>query len=417
LKKKNLKKPLTKPKELEEDMSTEETTTQYDSWDDDLREHQKARSQPGGKKFGFFWKLTESPVKFHPVRPEKPYTHPKSGRQHPFRTGFRHFLPGKGKRSNGLFVECGHDRGETCAVHAYANPALYGLANVKEDTSLATCPAMPYFAVSGFIEEEFHLVPELVDGREVKRRELCQGRGCEHCKNGVLSVFGKKAYLEFSPAQWQYALHPINKQIENSFCACGGDLFVSYFACANCGKVVLDVSTHCDRCQSDNIIVDVGSKLAICENCKRQWSLVYTDHKQLYEDSLQVYTCRECRHEGFLRAEKFCAVEGCPVTPMSMFDAQLVMHKSGEGTQSRVFVDSYSIQPLDERLFLPEFQGNDELAHKVVDFHKKALDLEYLLQPKSIDEQCKDLGRPNPFTADTRGTQRYVRYEGEGSQA
>lgn len=395
---------------------SENNAQQFDSWDDDLRDHQKSRYKAGGKKFGYFWKLSESPVRFHPVLPTKLYVHPKSKRQHPFRTGFRHFIPGRGKNGGGLYTECNYGReGDPCIVHAYSHPELYELSNVRPDAGLASCKEAPYFAIGGFIEEDFHLVQETVDGKEVRKRVLCTGRGCEECKKSTPVVFGKKAYLEMSPAQWQHSFHPISKQIENHFCACGGDLFVSGFLCSSCNELVLDVSTHCDRCQSQNITIDVGTKQAKCLDCQRVWSAVYTDHKQLYEDSLQPYLCKKCKHEGFLVADRFCSVEGCKGIPMSIFDSQLTLHKSGEGVKSRVFVDTYSVQPLDERLFLPEYQGNDELASKVVEAHKKPLDLEYLLQAKSIEDQCQELGKPNPFTADSRGSQRYVKYEGENT--
>jgi len=403
--------------ELEEEamQEQEKSTQQYDSWDDDLREHQQSQHKPGGKKYGFFWKLSETPVKFHPVLPEPLYTHPTSGRKHPFRTGFRHFVPGRGKAS-GTYVECAYERDKTspCVVHAYAYPELYNLTNVKRDAALADCKANPYFAIGGFVEEEFHLVVEKENGKEYNRRVLCTGRGCEECQKGSLIVFGKKGFLEMSPSQWQQSLHPCNKQIENSFCACGGDLFVSCFCCTNCGKVILDVSLACDRCNGQNLSIDVESKQVTCMDCQRSWSALYTEHKQIYEESLDVHKCKDCGHEGFLRAERFCSQEGCKGFPMSIFDAQITLHKSGEKTSTKVFVDTYSIQPLDERLFLPEFQGNDEIASKIVEAHKKALNLEYLLQPKNIEDQCHDLGRPNPFTSQSRA-QSFARYDGEGS--
>lgn len=351
--------------------------------------------------------------------PEKPYVHPKSGKEFPFRTGKRHFLPGRGKAKKGMFVECGVDYDEPCVVHAYSNPAAFGLEGVAPDASLAQHDAKIYYAVSGWIEEDFHLVEYWKDENDESKgtymqRERCLGRGCEYCQDGLPKVFGKKFYSEISPGQWRHSIHELHKRIENRYCKCGGDIFVTSFNCGGCDRMVLDVSATCD-CGSDQVGIDVEKGEAVCDKCGAAWSAFYTDHKKIYEESKESYKCK-CGHRGFLVPARFCSTEGCEVDPYGVFDAQLKIKVTGTKKEKRLVIEDWSLQPPDERLFDPKEQGDDEWADKIVEAHKKPLDLDYLLRPPTAEEQAKDIGKPNPFTAVGMGASgRYARYDNDDS--
>ena len=362
------------------------------------------------------WRPTEAPTKIHLSRPEKPYVHPISGKEFPFRASKRHFLPGKGKRKKGAFLECGRDRQEACVTCAYSNPQAAGLVNVAPDASLSKCEAKIYYAVSGWIEEEFHLVDvtnQTGDGTH-KERWRCEGRGCEHCATGWPIVFGTKFYMEISPGQWRGAFHDLHRRIENSSCKCGGTIYVPNFTCAGCGEIILDVSTRCD-CGSTDVGLDVYTGQATCGKCGKSWSAFYTEHQKIYEESNEAYKCK-CGHKGYLAPTRVCSTEGCEVQPQSIFDCQLTIRITGDKKERRIIIDDHQIQEPDARLFDPDWQGGDEWAPKMVESHQSPVDLEYLLRSMSADEQCKVLGKPNPFNAVARGAGRFAKYEGDAEE-
>lgn len=370
-----------------------------------------------GKKFGYLLRLTDAPTKVHLGEPEKPYTHPKTGKSFPFRTGKRHFLPGKGKSKNGVFMECGVDYNEDCVVHAYSNPVAFGLEGVAKDENLAQHKASTYYGVSGWVEEDFHLVEYYRDENDqnagtFNRRERCLGRGCEYCQEGLPKVFGKRMYLEISPGQWRHSIHELDKRIKNRYCKCGGDIFVTSFSCAGCEERVIDVSETCD-CGSTEVGIDVEKGEAVCDKCGAAWSAFYTDHKKLYEEAKEVFKCK-CGHRGFLVPNRFCSTENCEVTPFSVFDAQLTLRVTGTKKEKRLIIEDWVLQPPDEKLFDPKFQGDDDLAAKVAESHGKPLDLDYLLRPGTAEDQARVVGKPNPFSAVGSGAGgRYARYDSE----
>lgn len=393
----------------------------YDDWDDSVDVDQKESSgRRSGKKFSYFHQFDDTPTWIHLAYPEKPYVHPKTGKELPFRPGRHHFLPGRGK-GKGLFMECGEAFGEKCVTCAYSNPAAFKLEGVAKDDSLAKCESKPYYAVAAFIEEDHHLVEYYFDERDAdkgtfKRRERCLGRGCEFCDDGLPMVFGRKIYFEMSPAQWRFSIHDLHKKIENRYCRCGGDIYVASFNCQNCNQVMVDVSLTCN-CGSTEVGIDTEKGEAVCDKCGSRWSAFYTDHKKIYEDSIDEHNCKNCGHRGKLRADRFCSTEGCEVNPYSVFDAALRVKRTGTKKNTRFIIEEWKIQPLDKRLFDIKAQGNDDWAPKVVDANKKPLDLDKLLQPDSADEQAKVIGKPNPFTAAGMGVGRYARYDGDEATA
>lgn len=363
------------------------------------------------------WRPTEAPTKIHLSRPEKLYVHPVSGKKFPFRAGKRHFLPGKGKAKRGAFIDCGVDRQDPCVVDAYINPAAYGLTSVAPDANLAQHAAKVYYAVAGWIEEDFHLIDvenQSGDGKTHKERWRCMGRGCEYCQAGWPIVFGKKFYMETSPGQWQHSFHDLHKRVENTSCKCGGTIYVTSFVCSECGELVLDVSTFCD-CGSDDVSLNTETGQATCGKCGKSWSAFYTEHQKIYEESNEPYKCK-CGHKGFLKPTRICSTEGCAVQPYGVFDCQLTVRLTGSKKETRLIIEDHAIQEPDPRLFDPKFQGDDEFAIQIAEAHAKPIDLDYLLKSPSPDEQCKILGKPNPFNAVARGA-RYAKYGKDESEA
>jgi hypothetical protein len=387
----------------------------YDNWDDTLEEdRQSGRSSNSIKKWSLRWKPTEAPTRIHLSRPEKPYIHPVSGKEFPFRAGKQHYIPGRGK--NGVFIECGADRGENCAVCAYSNPTAWGLTNVAADSQLALCKARVYYAMSGWVEEDYHLVDvnnKNSDGTH-KEHWRCLGRGCEYCRDGFPKVFGNMFYMEVSPGQWRHSFHDLHKKVENSYCQCGGTIYVPSFNCAGCQAIVLDVFTTCP-CGGE-VGLDSESGQAICGKCQNTWSAFYAEHTKIYENSNEQHQCKACGHHGYLVPSRMCSNEECSVRPHSIFDCQLTIKSIGVKKEKRTIFDSYKVQEPDPRLFDPAYQGDDEWAQKMADYYKRPLNLDELLKAPSVEEQCTLLGKPNPFLAIARGGNRFARYTGNKDQ-
>jgi hypothetical protein len=276
---------------------------------------------------------------------------------------------------------------------------------------LAQHKAKPYYAAGGWIEEDHHLV-EMTnrnDDGTHKERHVCQGRGCELCTEGWPIVFGKKMFLELSGAHWQQ-INDLNKRIENTYCKCGGTIYVHNFACAGCNELVLDVFTYCD-CGSDNVGLDVDHGKAVCGACNKSWSAFYTENQKVFASSCETFNCR-CGHKGYLKPTRLCSTENCQVDPYGIFDCQLTVRMVGEKKDKRFFIDAHLLQEPDARLFDQTCQGNDDKAQQVAEAMAKPIDLDFFLRSKPIDEQSTDIGKPNPFNAVARGAARYAKYQG-----
>lgn len=400
---------------------TDATYYDDDSWDD-VQEDKKDSSKPTGKKWGLLYRLDSTPTKMHFSYPEEPYLHPRSKKPQPFRTGKRHYIAYGGKKGKGAYLECAQVWNEDCVACASQNPQQFGLA-LQPDSSIGD-PRYTY-AAGGWIEEVFHLVEEYIDDQDPNagtkhRRERCAGRGCKLCQTGWPTVFGKKMFIELSGGHWQ-TVADLNRRVQNHYCKCGGEIYVTRFVCPKCGDfarikdVPLDVFTYC-QCGSDAVGIDYDNRMAVCSHCNAQWSADYVDHKDIYEGSLSTMTCA-CGYRGSSKPVRFCS-NGCdPVTPYGVFDIQLTMRMTGTGKDKRLHIDDWKLQEPDPRLFEPQHQGNDEWAQKIADSNKRPIDLNYLLSPGAPDWQAKEINKPNPFIAGADTSHRYARYAAPDQQA
>ena len=322
-----------------------------------------------------------------------------------------------GKSRNGLFMECGVDRGDPCVVCAYSRPTVFGLSNVAADATMAKFAAKTYYSVSGWVEEEYHSVDvENYTGEGThKERWRCEGRGCEYCAKKYPKVYGTRMYMEVSPGQWRGAFQDLHKKIENRYCRCGGTIYVPNFTCAGCGEFLLDVCTYCS-CGSGDVALDVDQGQAVCGGCGASWSAFYTEHPKVYEASNEPHVCPNCRHKGFPKPTRICSTEGCEVSPYSVFDCQLTVRVTGTKKEKRLIIDNYKIQEPDPRLFDPSLQGDNEWGPIMAEAHRSPINLEEVLKSKSVDDQCLALEKANPFTAAARGGQRFAKYQGPQSQ-
>lgn len=382
--------------------------SEYADWEEVIERDQQSGRRASGKKWGLLYKIPEVKVKLHLQRPEKPYLHPTNGAPLPFRVGEQHYIPFGGKKKRGASVECGDKLGEPCIVHAYVDPVAYGLTNIQPQPKLDKKGARPYYAVSAWVEEPYHLNEYWLDPNNqakgtFKRREPCEGRGCESCAAQAVNVFGNKVWFSASPPQWLHSFHNLNKVIENRHCRCGGSIVVPSFSCKNCKQLLVDVSLTCTSCHRDGVEIHTDTGRAVCPHCRTDWSADYTDHPKILEQVTQKMKCA-CGTNEKPAPNRMCSNETCTVDPLGVFDCQLTVHcelikrPGNDIVERRIMIDEYVIQDPDPRLFDPQFQGGDAMAVKIAENMKKPLDLNHLLRCSTPDDQAKELNMPNPFT-------------------
>lgn len=333
----------------------------------------------------------------------------ETGVSYPFLPFEQHYVP-SARNGKGGAVRC-HDK---CVVCAYTNPHMdkfkdLDLSHVEVIKNLAECDARIYFAVSGWIEEWFHLVEEQrKDGDGTfHKRVRCKGRGCDMCAEGGMKVFGNRFFNAFSKKAWNEAIFGKNEEIERS-CKCGGDIYIPHYVCRKCEEMVVDVCNQCD-CGSEEIALDLDSGVAECQACQLTWNIYNAEAiQEQINDELE---CPHCKHVDVPEPHYVCTEDECDAKPYDIFDAQLVVRKaSGEKTAEMV-CDGAKVQEADERLFLPKYQGDDEWAQKVADSFKKAIDLSETYPIQTPAEQCQLLGVRNPFS-NTGRTKSFDSYEG-----
>ena len=220
-------------------------------WRESRREDsQRSRGGSNNRRWGYLFKFNQTPVRVHFSRPEKPYIHPFTGSEQPFRTGMRYYIKWAGK--NGTYIERDDAvEGKNCIVDAYKNPAAFGLdiTPMAKFTGLKN-PSL-YYAVAGWVEEWFHdtLKENEKTGAKWRERELCTGHGCEGCKKGTPKVFGKKVYFEIARTHWNDSVFGWEERI-NSQCKCDDEAFIyiPQYNCAKCGEMVEDVMNSCFSC-------------------------------------------------------------------------------------------------------------------------------------------------------------------------
>ena len=137
-----------------------------------------------GKGGGHRYLLDETFVRVHFSEPEEMYEHPDDPDVKLwYYTGERYYVPHVGE--NGKYF---HTDGNT-VIDAWRDPEKFNLdlkpLEKLQDPNVK--PAQLFYAVSGWIEEWFHVVEEKNrrTGTAYKVRELCTGPGCELCESGA----------------------------------------------------------------------------------------------------------------------------------------------------------------------------------------------------------------------------------------
>jgi len=369
----------------------------------------------GSRKFGARFAFGPTAVRVHFTRPEKPYIHPETGAEFPFYTGERWWIPKGGANKNGCYIE----NWDQCIVNAYRNPETFGLDIEPLGWMKKLKGPKVYYAVTGHVEELFHNVKKKSksSGNEFHEREICKGRGCEHCQQKWPKVFGKKAYFVIAPTHWNESIYTANEQVESS-CKCGGFVYTSHYECGECNTQLVDMMNYCFNCESQNIELDTDEAKAVCTDCQSEWSVYESDNEEVSKLVNNEMKCANCSHKAIPKPVLVCTDCEAP-DPYDIFDCQLKIKMVGskDGKSKDLVIDDIRIQGSDERLFDAKFHGDDpEWNQKIADGMKNTIDLNRQLAPSTSDEEATQLGLQNPFTAQqSQGFKQYSRNESEES--
>jgi hypothetical protein len=369
---------------------------------------QDRREQMSKGKRGYWsmrLKLTSVSTKLHLQRPEKPYKDVDSDTLYWWKRGRGHFIK-SAQFPNGRFVEC---IPEQCLVCAHSNPGQFGF-KANADAALTKFESKPYYAVSGWIEHNFHMVEKKKDKQVQKGekdtytvRERCRGRNCEYCKKDLPKVFGNRFFYDFSAAAWRDAMLPIIEKVER-FAKDGGYIYPVNYVCEKCNRELFDMTKKCFECKKDNVGVKPETHMAVCGDCDAEWSLLEYEDENLMELASNPQACpnKKCKHQGYPKPV-FAHSEGLEEwESYDIYDVQFSIKKTGKDKQSQTAVTEWKIQEPDARLFDPTYQGDEqsEAAQAIAKRHAECLDLDKIHSADIPAAQASMLNVANLFAGE-----------------
>jgi hypothetical protein len=349
-------------------------------------------------------------VRIHFSVPKELYIHPVTGAEFPFYTGNRVWVPPHGDRS-GTYLEIGKES----VFDAYKNPKKYGL-ELKSISWINKLNDKVYYAVTGWVEEWFHLVEKKSkkdSSKTFKEREICTGRGCEHCKKDIPKLYGKKIYMPVARTHWNDSIYAVEEKAA-SMCKCSkeGFIYTTHYACSGCEATLIDMSSACYSCDSEELEIDPDKGLITCSECSAEWSVYESENKEISKAVNEELTCSECDVTDFPVPVTVCTECGEEADPYSVFDCRLKlkMTASSDGRAKDLVVSDWEIRKPDPRLFDPKFQGNDDMAVKIAEGMNTPINLTHQLSPLSLEDEAEKLGLPNPFVDGGSGGKGYKSY-------
>lgn len=397
----------------------------------------------GGRRGGFYLgmrlKLDERPTRLvlHRFKEEdaedyKLYADPNDPEVgYYWKYGLNYFLKLKGDRYRSI-----EWTPEDNLIEAYRDPAKHGFAELDEAAAgawLKKFPARPYFCISGWVEDWYHLVEKKNDKTEKTYvdRVRCEGRGCPHCQEKWPKVFGNRFWMDFSGAQWMNVMDKLLEELDR----CpqdGGYVYPLHYACEECGEILefvdpkskrdvrLDMTNSCPSCGSEEVGIDPEEHMAECNDCHTRWPLLTHEDDDLKRYVDTVMKCQACGHQGYPKAVMEHSEGLEEWESSSLFDCAITMYKTMEGDKGRLHIKKWEFSEPDPRLFDPRFQGWDgdeknteakEIAEKWVERHKQALDLDKVHQVQDPDQVAETIELPNLFAVAAGGGSKRQAYK------
>jgi len=248
----------------------------------------------------------------------------------------------------------------------------------------------------------YHLVPQ-VDGTTRQPRinpatnqpylakTACEGRGCQHCRDGADLLFGAKKYLQVGTNHLAN-LKQIDSDISGACLNCReGEVKTASFECPDCGHLIIN-------CQDNDFSED-----------------------EIDQFAMEQLTCPKCRNTNILVETLECTHCQDP-RRTTLFDVVLWLRRTGESTDSMLSIKHPSpkhfgwcwlddflvnddparplVQPwpwkeTEDGILVPEFEAEVAKMAKPYDFD----DMPSVGKPRDPQGQAERLQIPNPFGA------------------
>lgn len=206
---------------------------------------------------------------------------------------------------------------------------------------------------------EFHEIKRKVKskrtGKDIDITETvdCLGKRCKYCEKEIPKTFGRRMFWSMGPMHVGQLID-IEAATLGRRCFCGGKIKPRAFLCPECGEAVRDLEEE---------------------------PLMKGELKELREES---FTCSNCDYCGLLVEYPECSDCSEP-QPLTIWDVELEVHKSGEKMNSVIHVDDF--KPLTTKL-------KAKIKGKMDAFNWDRLYNYRLLKP---EEQATQLRLPNPY--------------------
>jgi hypothetical protein len=365
----------------------------YAGWNRTKAVDKERNPNKGRGRSGQRFTLTEHKVRFHLQAPKELYEHPESGELLEFFTGLRYYVRWAG--NNGMYFRTNGNS----IIDAWRDPEKFNLDLKPLSKCQQLYPADIYYAVSGWVEEWFHIVEKENKNTKAKykEKELCTGPGCEYCdKKTNPRVFGKKVYLEFSSSQWS-AWWLANERA-HSRCKCGSIIFTSHYICGGCEDTLYDFAGACYSCDSEELTIDEESEEFNCEGCSSAWSIYPFNNAEFYKEATAKTAC-QCGHEDVPIPVRSCLECGDNLDDYGLLDYQMKLSSEVKGKGKVIHIEDLKIQEPDPRLFDPKMQSKDaDWGEKMAKGNQTPIDLSKACEPMDHDREAEILKIGNPFS-------------------
>lgn len=152
-------------------------------------------------------------------------------------------------------------------------------------------------------------------GKPIMEKVLCEGRRCKMCGEKIEKTFGKKIYWGMGNAHLEQ-LGGIDKDIGHD-CTCGGRLTEIAYECGECAAQLLDIADV-----SPKEAELFGGAPKKCPKCEKE------------DFPLRLNECNKCQDP----------------TPVSIYDCNIEVKRTGEKTQSAIQVPRWERVELTDEL-------------------------------------------------------------------
>lgn len=187
-----------------------------------------------------------------------------------------------------------------------------------KETGMAWAKKLHVF--NGILMADFHLVDS--DRKNDRTGEYykdpiqCEGRACKYCDQKIEKRFGRRVYWPVGPSFTEQLTDFVDYTLATN-CKCGGTITVPAYECPECGECFRDLESE------------------------------PANDEELEELRLEMHKCGSCGATRYMQAVHEC--DSCnKAQPLKLWDVQMELYRSGEGTTTSLQVRRFKAVTPDE---------------------------------------------------------------------